>query len=95
MDLSTSASCPIAYIKEPSEAVKAGQILQCVRKCKFVVTTNSNHGLHLYPNLAADMAPTSVDQLWRADITCIRLREEFVFRYRGDALPAVSGACAA
>ena len=53
--------------------------LLCARKRKFVVTTNSNHGLHVYPNLAADMILTGVDQLWRADITYIRLREEFVF----------------
>ena len=53
--------------------------LLCARKRKFVITTDSNHGLHVYPNLAADMVPTGVDQLWRADITYIRLREEFVF----------------
>ena len=53
--------------------------LLCVRKRKFVVTTNSNHGLRVYPNLAAGMVLTGVDQLWRADITYIRLREEFVF----------------
>jgi len=53
--------------------------LLCVRKRKFVVTTDSNHGLRLYPNLAAAMTLTGVDQLWRADITYIRLREEFVF----------------
>ena len=53
--------------------------LLCVRKRKFVVTTDSNHGRKVYPNLAADMVLTGVDQLWRADITYIRLREEFVF----------------
>ena len=53
--------------------------LLCVRKRKFVVTTNSNHGLRVYPNLAPDMVLTGVDQLWRADITYIRLDEEFVF----------------
>jgi transposase InsO family protein len=53
--------------------------LLCVRKRKFVVTTNSNHGLRVYPNLAQDMVLTGVDQLWRADITYIRLREEFVY----------------
>jgi len=53
--------------------------LLCVRKRKFVITTNSNHGLHVYPNLAAGMVLTGVDQLWRTDITYIRLREEFVF----------------
>jgi len=53
--------------------------LLCVRKRKFIVTTNSNHGLRVYPNLAIGMVLTGVDQLWRADITYIRLREEFVF----------------
>ena len=53
--------------------------LLCARKRKFVVTTDSNHGRKVYPNLARDLVPTGVDQLWRADITYIRLREEFVF----------------
>ena len=53
--------------------------LLCVRKRKFVVTTDSNHGRKVYPNLARDMVLTGVDQLWRADITYVRLREEFVF----------------
>jgi len=50
-----------------------------VRKRKFVVTTNSNHRRKVYPNLAGKMVLTDVDQLWVADITYIRLREEFVF----------------
>ena len=33
----------------------------------------------VWPNLAGSMVLTDVDQLWRADITYIRLREEFVF----------------
>jgi putative transposase len=53
--------------------------LLCVRKRKFVVTTNSNHDLHVYPSLAADMVLTGVNQLWRADITYVRLREEFFY----------------
>jgi transposase InsO family protein len=53
--------------------------LLCVRKRKFVVTTDSNHGRKVYPNLARDVVLTGVDQLWRADLTYIRLREEFVF----------------
>jgi hypothetical protein len=53
--------------------------LLCVRKRKFVVTTDSNHGRKVYPNLARQMVLTDVDQLWRADITYIRLREEFIF----------------
>lgn len=53
--------------------------LLCIRKRKFVVTTDSNHGRRVYPNLARTMVLTGVDQLWVADITYIRLREEFVF----------------
>jgi transposase InsO family protein len=53
--------------------------LLCVRKRKFVVTTDSNHARKIYPNLARDMILTGTDQLWMADITYIRLREEFVF----------------
>jgi putative transposase len=38
-----------------------------------------DHGRKVYPNLARDLVLTGVDQLWRADITYICLREEFVF----------------
>jgi transposase InsO family protein len=44
-----------------------------------VVTTNSAHGLTVYQNLAGGMTVTGVDQLWVADITYIRLEEEFVY----------------
>jgi transposase InsO family protein len=53
--------------------------LLCLRKRKFVVTTNSNHGHRVYPNLAGEMTPTGVNQLWVADMTYIRLQEEFIF----------------
>jgi putative transposase len=53
--------------------------LLCVRRRKFIVTTDSSHGRKVYPNLARDMVLTDVDQLWVADITYIRLRDEFVF----------------
>ena len=53
--------------------------LLCLRKRKFVVTTDSNHGRKVYPNLAEKMTLTGVDQLWVADITYVRLQEEFIF----------------
>jgi putative transposase len=53
--------------------------LLCIRKRKFVATTDSNHGRRVYPNLARTLVLTGVDQLWVADITYIRLREEFVY----------------
>lgn len=53
--------------------------LLCVTKRKFVVTTDSAHGLKVYPNLAESMVLSGVNQLWVADITYIRLEEEFVY----------------
>jgi len=53
--------------------------LLCLRRRKFVLTTDSGHALRVYPNLARQMVLTDVDQLWRADITYVRLQEEFVF----------------
>ncbi|HZY72038.1 MAG TPA: IS3 family transposase [Edaphobacter sp.] len=53
--------------------------LLCVRRRKFMVTTDSRHSLPIYPNLAGQMTPTAINQLWVADITYIRLRVEFVY----------------
>jgi putative transposase len=54
--------------------------LLCVRKRRFVVTTtDSDHGRRVYPNLAAQMQLTGINQLWVADITYIRLETEFVY----------------
>jgi len=53
--------------------------LLCVRKRKFVLTTDSDHTHRIFPNLARNMVLTCTDQLWIADITYLRLREEFVF----------------
>lgn len=53
--------------------------LLSLRRRKFVATTQSGHDLEVYWNAAASIRPTSVDQLWVADITYIRLRDEFVY----------------
>jgi len=53
--------------------------LLCLRKRKFVATTDSTHGLKVYPNLAAALVVSGINQLWRADITYIRRLEEFVY----------------
>ena len=54
--------------------------LLCLRRRKFrVMTTDSNHQLRVYLNLAASMELTGIDQLWIADITYIRLELEFIY----------------
>lgn len=53
--------------------------LLCVRRRKFFFTTDSRHGLPIYPNLVEELAVTGIDQLWVADITYIRLQLEFVY----------------
>jgi transposase InsO family protein len=54
--------------------------LLCLRKRPFVpVTTDSRHAWRVVPNLARGLVPTDLDQLWVADITYVRLAEEFAF----------------
>jgi putative transposase len=53
--------------------------LLCLRRRKFIATTDSNHNRPVYPNLAGDMHTTGTDQLWVSDITYIRLESEFVY----------------
>ncbi len=52
---------------------------RCLRRRKFVVTTDSKHSQPVYANLAGEMTLTGIDQLWVADITYIRLETEFVY----------------
>ena len=54
--------------------------LLCMRKKSFVpMTTLSRHSWRVVPNLARGLQPTGIDQLWVADITYVRLLEEFVY----------------
>jgi len=53
--------------------------LLCLRGKKFVATTDSAHHLPVYPNMAAGMTLSNINQLWVADITYVRLQEEFVY----------------
>jgi transposase InsO family protein len=54
--------------------------LLCLRKRPFVpVTTRSDHRWPVVPNLARFMVPTGPNQLWVADITYIRMIEEFAY----------------
>jgi putative transposase len=54
--------------------------LLCLRKRPFVpMTTDSRHEWPVVPNLARGIVLSALDQLWVADITYVRLREEFAF----------------
>jgi transposase InsO family protein len=54
--------------------------LLCLRRKAFVPqTTDSRHDWEIVPNLARGLRLTGLDQLWVADITYIRLQEEFVY----------------
>jgi putative transposase len=54
--------------------------LLCLRRRAFVpATTDARHDWRVVPNLARGMQLTGLDQLWVADITYLRLLEEFAF----------------
>ena len=68
----------------PVNAKKVRRLMQednllAQRKRKFVATTDSDHDFLVYPNLAKDLELNDMNQLWVADITYIRLAEEFVY----------------
>jgi putative transposase len=54
--------------------------LLCLRRRAFVpATTDSQHPWRVYPNLVRWIRTTGLNQLWVADITYVRLNEEFVY----------------
>jgi transposase InsO family protein len=54
--------------------------LLCLRQpSAWVRTTQSKHTLPVFPNLAQGLRLERINQLWVADITYVRLRQEFVF----------------
>lgn len=53
--------------------------LLCLRKKRWVQTTDSSHGYRVYPNLVSGLIPDRPNQLWVADITYIRLVREFIY----------------
>ena len=54
--------------------------LLALRRRAFVpATTQSHHSWRVVPNLARGMIVTGLDQLWVADITYLRLLEQFAF----------------
>jgi transposase InsO family protein len=53
--------------------------LLSLRRSAFVSTTDSNHDFEVHVNLASRMQLSGINQLWLADITFVRLQQEFVY----------------
>jgi putative transposase len=53
--------------------------LLSLRRRKLVITTDSAHDWKVYPNLARRMQVSGINQLWVADITYVRLQQEFIY----------------
>ncbi len=53
--------------------------LLALRRSAFVATTDSDHELLMHLNLARRIQFSGINQLWVADITFVRLRQEFVY----------------
>jgi putative transposase len=64
--------------KRVARLMRADNLL-AVQPRAFVVTTDAQHDLEVYLNLARRLTLTGINQLWVADITYIRLRTEFVY----------------
>jgi putative transposase len=67
------------------------QLVQPPRKRRVVYTTNSKHGLRIYPNLIHELQVSRLNQLWVADLTYIHLPEDFI--YLAALLDAYSRRC--
>ena len=59
--------------------MRADNLLSLRRQAFVPRTTDSTHGFHIAPNLMRDLIPTGLNQIWVADITYIRLAEEFIY----------------
>lgn len=64
--------------KRVSRRMRADNLL-ALRKKRYVLTTDSHHPFAIYPNLVPRLVVNSINQLWVADITYIRLRETFLY----------------
>jgi len=53
--------------------------LLSIRRRRFIVTTDSAHPWRTYPNLARRIVLSAINQLWVADITYVRLQQEFIY----------------
>lgn len=71
----------LAHQRQARAAPRAGtwESLLCQLQRRWVPTTDSDHGLTVYPNLLKGMVVERLDQAWVADITHIRLPGGFCY----------------
>lgn len=65
--------------KRIARIMREDNLLALIRPSFRPATTDSRHGWRIWPNLARQLAPTAINQLWVADITYVRLAEAFVY----------------
>lgn len=65
--------------KRIAKILREDNLLALRRPAFRPATTDSRHGWRVWPNLARHLLPTTVNQLWVADITYVRLAEAFVY----------------
>ena len=53
--------------------------LQPRRRRRYIATTDGDHDLPIFPNLARETVPDGPDQLWVADITYVAIPAGFVY----------------
>jgi transposase InsO family protein len=75
-----------AELRRRNWVVNHKRVLRLMREENLLVavkrycrTTNSGHHYGRYPNLLRDLEITHPDQAWCADLTYIRLRDEFIY----------------
>ena len=75
-------------LKQHGHCVNAKRVLRLMRedkllclrtRCFVPATTDSQHGWRVWPNLARGLVTRNLNELWVADITYVRLQEEFVY----------------
>ena len=65
--------------KKVLKIMKKQGLLAKQKKAFKIRTTNSDHGFLVYSNLAKDLEPTDINQLWVADITYVRIIKGHVY----------------
>jgi len=76
-----------AELRNRSYAVNHKRVLRLMRQEKLLchkkrfkpVTTDSSHGLPVYPNLLKSTRITGLNQVWASDITYVQLQHEHIF----------------